>query len=57
MYWKHIYGIQIYLVCIDLFSYCQVYWAGPMLGGVLAGITYQVSFQAKRFKDEKKDKF
>ena len=39
------------------FAYCQVYWAGPMLGGVLAGITYQVSFQAKRFKDEKKDKF
>ena len=28
-----------------------------MLGGVVAGITYQLSFQAKRFKDDKKDKF
>jgi len=27
-----------------------VYWVGPILGGVVGGITYQLAFQAKNFK-------
>jgi len=31
----------------------QVYWAGPIAGGVLAGGTYTLIFRAKKEEDEK----
>jgi hypothetical protein len=29
-----------------------VYWVGPILGGVVAAVTYQLAFQAKNFKED-----
>ena len=30
----------------------KVYWLGPISGGIVGAITYQLAFQAKNFKED-----
>ena len=42
-----------YICCVNrIFNFFQVYWAGPLMGGLFAGFLYSVAFQESLKEDD-----